>query len=62
MKTQENSEAVKFKECPKCKTPIMSCARYMVIINKTLNDINVIKALVLENEKQLKADFERIRA
>ena len=40
----------------------MSCARYMVIINKTLNDINVIKALILENEKQLKVDFERIRA
>ena len=33
----------------------------MSIINKTLNDINVIKALILENDKQLKADFERIK-
>ena len=53
MKAQENSEAVKFKECPKCKTPIMSCSRYMNTINKTLNDINAIKALILENDKKL---------
>ena len=33
----------------------------MSIINKTLNDINVIKALILEQDKQLKADFERIK-
>ena len=39
----------------------MSCSRYMGIINKTLNDINVIKTLILENDKQLKADFERIK-
>ena len=61
MKAQEESDVVKFKECPKCKTPIMSCPRYNNMINKTLNDINAIKALILEKDKQLKNDFKRIK-
>lgn len=43
----KDSASVKYKECPKCKTPIMKCRRYMNQINQTLNDINSIKKLIL---------------
>jgi uncharacterized protein YpuA (DUF1002 family) len=33
----------------------------MNIINKTLNDVNAIKALILENDKKLQEDFSRIK-
>ncbi len=39
----------------------MSCPRYNNTINKTLNDINAIKALILQKDKQLKDDFKRIK-
>jgi hypothetical protein len=34
---------VRYKECPKCKTPITKCRRYTLQINQTLIDINAIK-------------------
>ncbi len=60
MKSQEDNEIVKFKECPKCKVPIMSCGRYMNQINKTLHDVNKIKAIIMENDKKLMANFDRV--
>jgi len=48
--TAGDSSAVKYKECPKCKTFIMKCPRYMNQINQTLNDINAIKQIVIERE------------
>ncbi|TNV87514.1 hypothetical protein FGO68_gene11469 [Halteria grandinella] len=56
------SAAVKYKECPRCKSLISECSRYQKQINETLNDINRIKGLILqENEKMLKM-FKEIRA
>ena len=47
MNQKSDAAAVKYKECPKCKTPIMKCKRYMQQINQVLNDINNIKRRIL---------------
>jgi len=54
MKLNELNEAsaVKYKECFKCKHPIMKCTRYMKQINQTLNDNIDIKKQILENERE----------
>ena len=54
------SAAVKYKECPKCKSYIMRCPRYMNQINHTLNDINAIKKKILEKEEEYQSSLSLV--
>jgi uncharacterized protein with PhoU and TrkA domain len=58
----EKSLAVKYKECPRCKQPIMKCRRYMNQINQTLNDINDIKRAILEADNAFAKVIEMCEA
>ena len=50
----ETDSAVQLKVCPKCKTPIRRSLRYGNIVKKTLADIENVKKIKLEEQRQLK--------
>ena len=53
---------IKYKECPKCKSPVNKSARYMHLINQTLNDINHAKALIIQNDSAINRKFSEVKA
>ena len=53
MEENENS-AIQLKVCPRCKTPIRKSLRYGNIVKKTLADIEKVKELKLNEQKQLR--------
>ena len=50
----ETDLAVQLKVCPRCKTPIRRSLRYGNIVKKTLADIENVKKIKLEEQRQLK--------
>ena len=44
----KTSQEIKFKECPKCKTPVKKCLRYSSAIKQYLKDIETIKTKQME--------------
>ena len=53
----EESQVIKFIECPKCRTPIRRSLRYGNIIKKTIADMEAIKCMVL---KQCNVDIHQL--
>ncbi|CDW86632.1 UNKNOWN [Stylonychia lemnae] len=52
---QNNATFVKFPECPRCKQSIRKCSRYQNRINSVLNDINILKLKIQDQQHQLQS-------
>lgn len=66
-----DSSAIRFPECPRCKQQIRRCTRYMPIINRVNNLIAKVKTRILGNQseedidekrKHLMRDFEKAQS
>lgn len=58
---KQSSESIGRKVCPRCKTPINKCIRFMNLIKKDMDDVQAIKQKVFFNKwKDLKKQQFRL--
>ena len=52
---------IQFKKCPRCSQPIKKCVRYQNQINSVLVDINKIKTMKLQDEKNARSYSDEVK-
>ncbi|CAB3987453.1 NFX1-type zinc finger-containing 1-like [Paramuricea clavata] len=60
-KKEDGSIVIQLKVCPKCKTVIRRSLRYGNIIKKTLANIENVKKIKLEEQRQLREKLSQLR-
>lgn len=53
---------IKLKDCPKCKTPIAKTQRFMNMVKKVYQDVQLVKKRVFGNMRQIEASRDELRA
>lgn len=56
----DDSQLIRLKSCPRCKTPIRKSLRYGNVIKQQLNDIEKVKKKLLGKKSELEGKKERL--
>ena len=56
----DDSQLIRLKSCPRCKTPIRKSLRYGNVIKQQLNDIEKVKEKLLGKKSELEGKKERL--
>ena len=52
---------IKFKDCPKCKTPIAKTQRFMNRVKKVYQDVQRVKSRVFGNMREIETSRVKLR-